>query len=537
MPVGFGLWTTRARRPGEPSVDRVGGAPWKLRGYVVERRLGVGACGEVWQARVAATGERVALKRLRSPTGSAARRATSEAALLAALDHPHLVRLHAVVPHEGSSVLVLDLADGGSLADLLASRGRLSPGEVITAVAPVAAALAYAHGAGVIHGDVSPANLLFTAGGVALLADLGVARLTGDDADAESTPAYVDPAVAVGCVPGPASDVFMLGGVALHALTGAPTWPGDTAEEALQAARAGCLDDVAERLAAAGVNKEMTRVVCRALEAEPHRRGTAADLALDLRHSGQPVAVELSAGRVRRPPTTPATAARQHAARHAALPAARSGAAAAGAQPQLRWRAVADQSSGSPAPTRAVAPRPRPVIPRPRPRPPLGLLVGVAATVVAALAGCLVWWQSTRPSAHAGARPSAPAGRTAPNWPRALARLDALRADAFATRDTRLLSRVYVPGPLLDADTDLLTRLVPSGCRLLGVHTRYQDVRVSAHITSARITARASLPASTLTCPGRAPRQARAAGPAILRVRLSRTPAGVRIAALQQVDA
>ena len=159
-------------------------------------------------------------------TPTQARRADAEAALLTALDHPHLVRLHAVVPADGASVLVLDLAEGGSLAELLAARGRLAPGEVITAVAPVAAGLAYLHDQGVVHGDVSSANILFTPGGSPLLADVGVARLTGDDRDAASTPAYVDPAVAAGCVPGPPSDVFMLAAVALHALTGAPLWHG-----------------------------------------------------------------------------------------------------------------------------------------------------------------------------------------------------------------------------------------------------------------------------------------------------------------------
>src|SRR5438309_584724 len=93
---------------------------------------------------------------------------------------PHGKRSPGTTPPDGA-VLVLDLADGGSLAELLAVRGRLTPGEVITAVSPVAAAVAYLHAAEIVHGDVSPANILFTPGGVPLLADLGVARLTGDE--------------------------------------------------------------------------------------------------------------------------------------------------------------------------------------------------------------------------------------------------------------------------------------------------------------------------------------------------------------------
>src|SRR5690348_3264154 len=101
---------------------------WRVRGYVLEQMLGRGGSGEVWRARIAATGERVALKRLPVSDAEQLQRAHAEAAKLAVLEHPHLVRLHALVADTGSAgpaaVLVLDLADGGSLADLLAVRGR-----------------------------------------------------------------------------------------------------------------------------------------------------------------------------------------------------------------------------------------------------------------------------------------------------------------------------------------------------------------------------------------------------------------------------
>ncbi|HZC69644.1 MAG TPA: protein kinase, partial [Jatrophihabitans sp.] len=231
--------------------------PLRVRGYAVERFLGSGASGAVWQARVLASGTSVALKRITVRDEEQRRRAHAEAALLAALDHPNLVRLHSLLVTDEDVVLVLDLADGGSLARLLRARERLAPGEVITAIAPAAAALAYLHDQGVVHGDVSAANILFTSSGAPLLSDVGVARLTGDDADAEATPAYVDPAVAAGCVPGPPSDVFMLAGVALHALTGAPPWPDATAEVALARAARGVLADLPARLADAGTPPAM----------------------------------------------------------------------------------------------------------------------------------------------------------------------------------------------------------------------------------------------------------------------------------------
>src|SRR5215207_10906275 len=167
-------------------------------GYVLETLLGRGGSGQGWRAVPRRGGLAVAVKVL--VDGDPERQAR-EAALLGELDHPHLVRLIEVVhqPRRGGDArvaLVLELLGGGSLAALLVRRGRLRPGEVVTALAPVAAALAHAHGCGVVHGDLSPGNVVFTAEGRPVVTDLGTARLVGDRVRAEVTPAYVDPVVA-----------------------------------------------------------------------------------------------------------------------------------------------------------------------------------------------------------------------------------------------------------------------------------------------------------------------------------------------------
>ncbi len=566
---------------------------WRLRGYVIERLLGRGASGEVWQARVAGSGDPVALKRIVVLDEVQAGRAEAEAALLTALDHPHLVRLHAVVPADDATVLVLDLADGGSLAELLAARGRLTAGEVITAVAPIAAGLAYLHDEGVVHGDVSAANILFTQGGSPLLADVGVARLTGDDRDAASTPAYVDPAVAAGCVPGPQSDVFMLAGVALHALTGEPPWPAESGAAALALAAQGGLDDVDERMARADVPPAMAAVLRRALAVDPHRRGTAADLALDLRHSGEPVAVELAAGRERPDPVVVAQSGPRHAARPAGLrlpdrPPDDGARVAAPSRPPFERPAGSATARGGAPPTRLVGPRPRPVIPRPRRRGnrrrALVIALAVVSGILLAAAGTV--WATTgersRPTPAATNRfatpgqrtasssapaPSAPTTptratsapttptratsapapttptRTTPSrsvvadpavtdWRTALPALDAIRSRAFRTRDTRLLARVYVPGPLLAADAALLRRIVPAGCGLSGVRTSYRGVHAAVHGAHVTVTATATLASSRLVCDGQVSGTAPGTGPDRLRVVLARTASGLRIAEL-----
>ncbi|HEX8093679.1 serine/threonine-protein kinase, partial [Jatrophihabitans sp.] len=199
-------------------------------GYQVDQLIGYGSHAEVWSGRIAGTAEPVALKRIIVPVhgdpdraAQLIRSARTEAALLTALQHPSLIRLRQYVQTPAAVVLVMELAEGGSLAQLLRRRDRLSPAEVSAALSPIAAALAFAHSEGVLHGDVSAANILFSATGQPKLADLGVARMLVGQAGADrslGTPAYVDPVVAAGGAAGAASDVFSLAAVALHCVTG-----------------------------------------------------------------------------------------------------------------------------------------------------------------------------------------------------------------------------------------------------------------------------------------------------------------------------
>lgn len=301
-------------------------------GYTLEVRLGRGGSGEVWRAAPRRGGAAVAVKVL--VDGDPARQAR-EAALLGELDHPHLVRLIEVVhqPRRGGQAgvaLVLELLEGGSLAALIARRGRLRPGEVVTAIAPVAAALAHAHDNGVVHGDLSPGNIVFTAEGRPVLTDLGVARVLGEEAAAEVTPAYVDPTVARGAAPGPASDVFGVAAAAFHALTGVAPWNAATPADTLRIAADGQLPDLAEL--APDAPPALIAVVARGLAGDPHDRGSAAAFALDLRHACRPEPVRLPAdgvpdaelGRTGRGPRTELThqvpGRRRHAAPLGATP-------------------------------------------------------------------------------------------------------------------------------------------------------------------------------------------------------------------------
>ena len=469
-------------------------------GYLLDRLLGRGGSGEVWRARPRSGGAPVAVKVL--VAGDAARQAR-EAALLGALDHPHLVRLHEVVhqPRRGGPArvaLVLDLLEGGSLAALLARRGRLRPGEVVTALAPVAAALARAHEEGVVHGDLSPGNVVFTAEGRPVLTDLGVARVLGEEAAGEVTPAYVDPAVARGGAPGPASDVFGVAAAAFHALTGVAPWNAATPADTLAVAAEGELPDLAAL--APGCPPALLDVVARGLSADPHARGSAAAFALDLRHACRPEPVRLPA---------------------AGVPDA--DLADPGHGPRTELTHQVPGRHRRPAPREVPAPARRPRRPSRELVRRLAAAAGTAVLVGVAIWGGLVWSRSgpvggaapveaatatsPLPAPPAAADdspspgplpepapppqplpaptppplpqpvPSTPAPAPAPDWAAVVAGLYERRAEALAAGDAALLDGVYTAdSPLLAADRAFLESLTSAGEVLRGFRPTVTEV-------------------------------------------------------------
>ncbi len=201
-------------------------------GYRLVRMLGRGGSGEVWLASAHGPVERlVAVKRVAEPGAAAA--SFVEASLAGALDHPHLVRLLDAVDDPPGVALVMPYLAGGSLRGLLGHRGTLTAGEVVALLEPVAAAVGSLHRHGLVHGDLKPDNVLLTAEGEPMLADVGLARLIGAVAPGlrvAGTPAYLDPVVAEGGAPGPRSEVFSLGVIAYEALTARLPHRGEPAE-------------------------------------------------------------------------------------------------------------------------------------------------------------------------------------------------------------------------------------------------------------------------------------------------------------------
>ncbi len=193
--------------------------------YLFERELGHGGFGTVVLATDFVLGRRVALKSLRGRGGG---ELAGEARVLAALRHPNIVQVYDLTTIEGEPYLVLEFIDGQSIRELLEA-GPLPPKDAVRHIRSVAAALAYAHTAGVIHNDVKPDNILVAKSGAALLTDFGVASspqaatlLPGEaDSIAGSLP-YIAPEVIWGAAPGPQSDLYSLAATLYEMLSGAP---------------------------------------------------------------------------------------------------------------------------------------------------------------------------------------------------------------------------------------------------------------------------------------------------------------------------
>ncbi|MFI7675814.1 serine/threonine-protein kinase [Actinophytocola sp. NPDC049390] len=198
--------------------------------YRLGPRLGGGGTADVFEARDLRLARRVAVKSCRS--AHAPLDLVAEAELLAGLSHPGLLTLFDFGFDGPRPFLVLQLAAGGTLRDRLDS-GPMLPDRVAEIGAVIADVLSYVHGEGIVHRDVTPANVLFDDEGECYLADFGVAGSSGDtDANVHGTASYLAPEQVTGGEIEPVVDVYSLGLVLLECLTGEVEFPGDGKEAA-----------------------------------------------------------------------------------------------------------------------------------------------------------------------------------------------------------------------------------------------------------------------------------------------------------------
>jgi hypothetical protein len=166
--------------------------PYVLPGkFRFERRIGTGGMGVVYSGFDLALGRRAAIKTLRQISAEDILRLRREARTAATVSHPHLAPVYSMETWRGTPLLILELLEGGTLAQRIA-RERLAPEETVELGIAMAGALAQLHGADILHRDVKPSNIGYTRDGVPKLMDFGIARVRLDLAQEEEEEDTVD---------------------------------------------------------------------------------------------------------------------------------------------------------------------------------------------------------------------------------------------------------------------------------------------------------------------------------------------------------
>ncbi|MGW5576450.1 serine/threonine-protein kinase [Micromonospora chokoriensis] len=261
------------------------------RRYRLLDQIGAGGMSVIWRARDEVLDRLVALKVLAPSLAADARfrgMVREEARAAAQLVHPHLTSVHdygETVDPDGSitSFVVMELLDGEEL-ELRLTEGPLPWAEAVQVGAQVAEALAAAHRLGIVHRDITPANVMMTGTGVKVL-DFGIATRIGapdEDEDGETfgTPAYVAPERLDGAPAQPSTDVYSLGVLLYEALTGRVPYPADTWEQLSAALADGPVPTLAEL---PELPPPVARICLRSLARDPADRPTARQVATVLR--------------------------------------------------------------------------------------------------------------------------------------------------------------------------------------------------------------------------------------------------------------
>ncbi|HET9519636.1 MAG TPA: serine/threonine-protein kinase [Candidatus Limnocylindrales bacterium] len=206
--------------------------------YRLLEPAGSGGSAQVWRALDVESGEQVAVKRLHPivfADAAARTRLRREFSALRSLDEPHIVRVRDLQIDGSEAALILDFVAGLSLAERLTAGPPFLPAEAVAITMDVAAALTAAHAAGIVHRDVTPANILLDPNDGARLTDFGIALGAGGGetnvtatGQVMGTLRYLAPEQLRGAAATPASDLHGLAAVTYEMLAGRPAYAAAT---------------------------------------------------------------------------------------------------------------------------------------------------------------------------------------------------------------------------------------------------------------------------------------------------------------------
>jgi eukaryotic-like serine/threonine-protein kinase len=207
--------------------------------YRLDEPIAAGGVGQVWRATDQVLQRQVAVKLLRPEYADhpeTLSRFRAEARHAGSLAHPAIAQVYDYGdnPYEGPPYLVMELVDGPSLADVLATE-PVTPAYALDVLAKAATGLAAAHEAGVVHRDIKPGNILLGSDGGVKITDFGIAYAVGsapvtDPGLVMGTTQYLAPERIAGGSGTPAADLYSLGIVMHECLTGVPPYEGTPAE-------------------------------------------------------------------------------------------------------------------------------------------------------------------------------------------------------------------------------------------------------------------------------------------------------------------
>ena len=264
----------------------------RLGSYEIVALIGAGGMGEVYRAHDDRLNRDVAIKTL--PAAFAVdpdrlMRFKREAQLLASLNHTNIAAIYGLEEHDGVSALVLELIEGPTLADRMAS-GPLPIDEALPIARQIAEALESAHEQGIVHRDLKPANVKVRPDGTVKVLDFGLAKalqpLTAESRDTPVAPTITSPALTqLGVILGTAAymspeqakgrpadkrgDVWAFGAVLYEMLSGQRAFKGEDISEVLAAV---LRQDVDWAALPSAVPSAVRRLIARCLERDPKRR-------------------------------------------------------------------------------------------------------------------------------------------------------------------------------------------------------------------------------------------------------------------------